>query len=82
MSASLFAAKSRLSKVAETLLLDHLGMMAPVIVEEVFSQVDASKPQSAQQLLTAFLLSLRTALPSDMDAEKVVNSIYARYLQG
>lgn len=81
MYASLSAEKSRLSKVAEELLADHVGMMAPILVEEVFSQVDAAKPQNEQQLLTAFLLQLRKVLPPELDSDQLIKSLYARYLQ-
>lgn len=77
----LTAAQSRLSNVAETVLLDHLGMMAPVVVEEVLALVAAAKPLDEQQMLTAFFGHLRMALPSELDSKEMINSLYARYLQ-
>lgn len=81
MPDSLSAAQSRLSNLAETVLLDHLGMMAPIVVEDVFALVAAAKPLSEQQLLTVFFGNLRKALPSELDSKEVINSIYASYLQ-
>lgn len=81
MPASLSVAKSRLSQLAEELLLDHVGMMAPILVEEVSSLVDAAKPQSEQQMLAEFLFHLRKALPRELDSEQLIKSLYARYLQ-
>lgn len=81
MYASLSAAKSRLSKVAEELLADHIGMMAPIVVDEVFSLVAAAKPQNEQQMLAEFFINLRKALPSGLDAEKLIDLLCARYEQ-
>lgn len=81
MPDSLSAAQSRLSNVAEAVLLDHLGMMAPIVVDEVFALVAAAKPLDEQQMLTAFFGHLRTALPSELDSKEMINSLYALYLQ-
>lgn len=40
------------------MLLDHLGMMAPIVVDEVLALAAAAKPLDEQQMLTAFLLLL------------------------
>lgn len=77
----LSAAQSRLANLAETVLLDYLGMMAPIVVEEVFAQVAAAKPLNEQQMLTVFFGILRKALPSELDSKEMINSLYARYLQ-
>jgi hypothetical protein len=81
MYANLFVAKCRLSQVAETLLADYVGMMAPIVVEEVFSLVAATKPQSEQQMLAEFFLNLRKVLPADLDAEKLIDSLCAHFEQ-
>lgn len=77
----LAAAKIRRSELAETHLMDYLGMMAPVVVEEVLVKVAAAKTQNEQDMLVAFCINLRRALPPEPDSEQVINSLYARYLQ-
>jgi hypothetical protein len=79
MHDSLSAGKSRLSKRAEALLLDHLGIMAPIVVEEVLSVVAAAEPQNEQQMLAEFFANLRKALPSELDSDTVIDSLYASY---
>lgn len=81
MYASLAEAKSRLSKLARALLLDHVGMMAPLLLEEVFAHVDAAKPQSEQQLLAEFVFSLRKVLPAELDSEQLIRSLCTRFEQ-
>ena len=82
MHASLSAGKSRLYRHAEALLLDHLGIMAPIVVEEVLSVVAVAEPQNEQQMLAEFFANLRKALPCELDSENVIDSLYASYWRG
>lgn len=81
MYASLSAAKLRLSQRAEELLSDHVGMMAPIVVDDVFLLVAAAGPQCEQQMLAEFCVHLRKLLPPEVDAESLIDSLRVRYAQ-
>jgi hypothetical protein len=79
MSPTLTSCLTRLTDLATEVLQDHLGMIAPLIAEEVAAEVVASAPQNEQHVLAYFLLHLRRALPADLDKERVINTLHARY---
>ena len=79
MPPNLSASLARLTKLATEVLEDHLGMIAPLIAEEVAAEAKASGPQSEQQVLAYFLSHLRLALSADLDKERIIDALHARY---
>lgn len=70
---------NRLTKVLESVLLDHLGPAAIFVAEDAVASFTFVPGVPAEVMLRPFLIHLKPQLPSDIPREKICAQVIELY---